>query len=266
MSAAIGWDHPDTARYFEEFCSRYARYRSANRNLAARACIAPGSRILDFAAGTGRTAEAALPFLDATGMILCVEPAAAMRAAGENRIRDARLSWTAKMPDDPAGWDRILCGAGIWQLDPLQDLFRRCSRLLKPGGALCFNIPSLYLGEADKPGGGDDPLLLRLAAILSEQRTVPPPPGKPVPNALQVDDMLREADLTPERHAVRARLSYRAYRDWLKIPVNTDAMLAGIDADARAALIDAAYREVDPKSWRWEQWTLWTAWKNGGGA
>jgi hypothetical protein len=65
----------------------------------------------------------------------------------------------------------------------------------------------------------------------------------------------------PERWTVRSRLTYAAYRDWLKIPVNTDAMLAGIDPDKRAALVDDAFRLVDRSSWRWERWAGWTVWK-----
>ena len=71
--------------------------------------------------------------------------------------------------------------------------------------------------------------------------------------------MLRAAQLRPEQWTNRCRLFHRAYRDWLKIPVNTDAMFAGLSADARAAIIDQAFREVDPSSWRWESWSGWTA-------
>lgn len=73
--------------------------------------------------------------------------------------------------------------------------------------------------------------------------------------------MLRAAGLIPERWTVRSRFSYLAYRDWLKIPVNTDAMFAGLPADVRAGIVDEAFRRVDQRSWRWERWTGWTAWK-----
>jgi ubiquinone/menaquinone biosynthesis C-methylase UbiE len=263
MSPAIGWDHADTVRYFEMFCRRHARYRSANQALVAQAAVVPGTRILDFAAGTGHTAEAVLPFLGETGCILCVEPALAMKTAGEKRVRDPRISWTQELPGEPAGFDRILCGAAIWQLHPLEVLFHRLAGLLRPGGALCFNIPSLYLGEADEPGGGQDPLLLCLPAILAEKRTAWPSAGQPLPCAARVEDMLQAAGLAPIRWTIRTRLTYAAYRDLLKIPVNTDGMLDGIDADTRAALVDDAFRLVNRSSWRWERWTGWTAWKNG---
>jgi SAM-dependent methyltransferase len=261
MTASLGWDHPDTARYFEAFCRRHSRYRIACRKLVEHARIGQGQAILDFAAGTGRSAETVLPLLGAAGRVLCVEPAAPMRSAGMARLKDPRLSWSAEMPLDESRWDRILCSAAIWQLDSLPDWFRRFNLRLRPGGALCFNIPSLYLGEPDEPGGGDDGLLLRLPAILAEKRTSPPPPARePLPNAAQIDSMLRSAGLHPERWISRARFSYPAYRDWLKIPVNTDGMFAGLPADSRAALVDEAFEQVDRRSWRWESWSGWTAW------
>jgi len=263
MSTPAGWDHPDTARYYEEFCRRHARYRNESRMLVAHAHISPAHAVLDFAAGTGRTADAVLPLLGATGTVLCVEPAGAMRTVGMARLSDPRVSWTAELPGEASQWDRILCSAGLWQVDCLEDLFCRFRRILKPAGALCFNIPSLYLGEADKPGGGEDPLLLRLGALLAEHRTVPPPPpGRPLPAAAQIDGMLQAAQLKPERWRSRSRFGYRAYRDWMKIPVNTDAMFAGLSADTRAAIVDQAFSKVDQRSWRWESWSGWKAWKS----
>jgi SAM-dependent methyltransferase len=265
MNPQSGWDHPDTARYFEEFCRRHARYRNANRNLAGHARIRESHRIIDFGAGTGRTAEAALKHLGAKGAILCVEPAEAMRAVGMERLHDPRVSWGTRIPVDAESWDRVLCSAAIWQLDSLQECFRRFARVLSPAGALCFNVPSLYLGEAERPGGGKDPLLLSLPAILNQKRTSPPPQaGVTLRTAPQIDEMLRAAGLVPERWQVRARFPYCAYRDWLKIPVNTEGMFAGLPADARAALIDDAFTKVDQQSWRWEKWTGWTAWKGNG--
>ena len=112
-------------------------------------------------------------------------------------------------------------------------------------------------------GAGADPLLLQLPALLSEGRTHPaavefPPP----PSAEAMAAMLEAAGLRPVAWSSRHRLRYRAYRDWLKIPVLTDRLLDGLSPRERAARIDAAFRRVDAGSWRWEQWHGWTAWKD----
>ena len=63
LSDSIGWDDPRTVFYYEQFCERHTRYTEANATLIAHADLRAGLSVMDFAAGTGRTAEAALPYL-----------------------------------------------------------------------------------------------------------------------------------------------------------------------------------------------------------
>ena len=252
----IGWDHPDTARYYEAFCRRHPRYVDANRALIAAAALRPGLRVLDLAAGTGRTAEAAL---ESGADVTCLEPAHAMRDVGADRVSRAR--WLETWPADGDTFDRVLCGAAVWQMLPLGAAFTRVASVLRPGGAFVFNVPSLYLGEADPPGGGRDPYLLELVGRLSVGRVPGADAVERVPPAEEIDVLLAEAGFAAARWGWRARLTQPAWRDWLKIPPITDALLGGLPADERAALVDAAYAQCDPESWRWETWSGWTAWK-----
>jgi SAM-dependent methyltransferase len=257
----IGWDHPDTARYYEAFDRRHGRYRRANRILAAHAALAPGLRVLDVAAGAGGTARAALKRLGPGGNVVCFEPAAAMRALGEKSLPNPRVSWREDWPVEPDAFDRILCGAAIWQLRPLEETFRRCFALLRPGGGLVFDLPSLYLGEPDEPGGGRDRFLTGLPATLAVGRTNAAEACPPLPDAAGMERILASAGFRAERWGFILPFRQRAYRDWLKIPPTTDGILAGLDARERAQAIDGAFRRVDPDAWRQERWTGWTAWK-----
>src|SRR5687767_15925894 len=133
----IGWDHPETVRYYEAFCERHNRYRDANAVLIAAALLRASHRILDLGAGTGRTAEAALA---QTHDITCVEPALAMRDAGRARLPQVR--WLADWPGPADVFDRVLCGAAVWQMRPIADIFGRVASLLRSGGAFVFNVPS----------------------------------------------------------------------------------------------------------------------------
>jgi len=252
----IGWDHPDTARYYEAFCRRHPRYADANRALIAAATLRPGLRVLDVAAGTGRTAEAALAY---GADLTCVEPANAMRQEGERRVPQAR--WVETWHIEGDGFDRVLCGAAIWQMLPLVETFTRAAAALHGGGALVFNIPSLYLGEADPPGGGQDPYLLELAGKLSRGQGPMASAVERLPTAGEVDALLDDAGFDAAHWGFRSKLTQSAWRDWMKVPPLTDALLDGYSADDRAALIDAAYAQCDPESWRWETWSGWTAWK-----
>lgn len=267
MTAVAGWNDADTARLYERFCRRHRRYRVANEALAANAALEPGLRILDVAAGTGRTAEAALSGIGARGTVLCVEPASAMRSAGMARLRDARVTWTSSLPDQDASFDRIVCGAAIWQLLPLDATIARLARLLAPGGALVFNVPALYLLQPDAPGGGGDPHLLGLATLIERSAEsneyIRRQPGEPVfaRSAGEVDTLLVANQLRAKRWSFELRLTQAAYRDWLKIPPTSDGMLAGLSLEERMRRIDRAYALSDTRSWRWERWLGWTAWR-----
>jgi ubiquinone/menaquinone biosynthesis C-methylase UbiE len=112
--------------------------------LIGKACLsAPVQRVLDVGAGTGRTAEAALGVLGPGTRVICVEPSPAMRRAGKARLKDSRVRWQPALPARRGSFDRILCGAAIWQMTPLAETLARFAALLREGGALCFNIPGL---------------------------------------------------------------------------------------------------------------------------
>jgi SAM-dependent methyltransferase len=253
-----GWDHPETVRYYELFSEHHIRYRHANEALVTSAELAPGQRILDIGAGTGRTAELALRALEGHGAVVCVEPATAMRAEGRTRL--PHLHWLCELPERDS-FDRVLCGAAVWQLAPLEATFVSVFDLLKDGGAFCFNIPSLYLGEPDEPGGGQDPMLQELVARLAKGRAPNASATAPPPDAHAIEGMLRGIGFRPRRWRMRMELTQTALRDWLRIPVLTDALLEDFSSAQRCAQIDEAFAGCDPASWKWEAWTGWTAWK-----
>lgn len=260
----IGWDHPATAERYESYCRRHARYRRANEALVREAALGPGMRVLDVGAGTGRTAAAALPLLGDDGSIVCAEPAAAMRAVGMDRLDDARVEWRADLPCAAEIFDRILCGAAIWQMTPLEATIRRFAALLRAGGAVCFDIPALYLGEPDEPGGGRDPLLLEIQGRLAasrERAAAPAPAGAWRHDSADIEAMLRAAGLEPRAWTFRVRLTQTAYARWLTIPVLTDRLFPGVAPEERDRRIERALAAADPRSFKWERWRGWTAWK-----
>jgi len=263
-----GWDDPETVAYYEAFCAGHSRYVQANRSLIAHARLESGMRVLDLAAGTGRTTEAALPSLGPDGRVVSVEPFAAMRKEGIRRIADDRVAWRATLPHANESFDRVLCGAAIWQLEPIAETLRSLARLLRIGGALCFNIPALYLQEPDQPGGGADPMLLELPARLiasSDRHPLAQPPADQAATPLRrgsIRSWLSAAGLRGQSWSFRVRLTQEAYGAWLKIPVLTEMMLAGLPPMERARRIDLALQSVDRASWKWERWRGWTAWKH----
>lgn len=266
----IGWNHPATADQYERFCRRYSRYQRANDALVWEAEITPGLRLLDFGAGSGRTASAALKRLGPNGTVVCVEPAAAMRSVGQRRLRDSRVTWRADLPHglgQGGAFDRVLAGAMIWQLDAVDDGICQLAALLRPGGSLAFNIPSLYLGEPDDVGGGSDPWLHDLITWLVTNNAAGRACAEP-PRASgwrhrreDVEAALHQAGLRYRTWEFRHRLTQVAYARWLSIPVVADGLFAGVDAAERERRIERALAAVDRHSFKWERWRGWTAWK-----
>lgn len=261
-----GWNDPSAPAYYEAFCRTYSRYEHANRALISHARLRPGMQVLDLGAGTGRTAEMALARLGPEDRVLCVEPSRPMRLEGVRRLKDSRVEWRARLPKSNSSFDRILCGAAIWQLDSLPEIVHNLARLLRSGGALCFNIPALYLLEPDEPGGGNDPFLIELPArlmmpVLAARRATPSQVREPLDQG-QVTACLTASGLRPNPPwTFRSRLTQEAYAAWLKIPAVAGPALAQLPARERARRIDNALDSVDRSSWKWERWKGWTAWK-----
>lgn len=255
------WSWTDTAKIYAAFSERHDRYQQANAALVHHACMESDLRVLDFAAGTGQTARCVLDMLHDKGRILCCEPSSAMRAEGERGLSDPRVSWAADPPSQER-FDRVLCGAGIWQCQPLNEAIASLADLLDIGGALCFNIPAAYLGVPDDPGGGRDPYLLELINQLADPDRVSTAEPLDLPTPAGMARMLTDAGLRPEAWQMKLKLTQAAFRDWMKIPVINQPFFEGLTVAERVRRIDAAYAQVDPESWRWEAWLGWTAWRD----
>lgn len=248
---AYGWDHPLTARRYAAFCDGPTRYQFANQALVRAAELGGAQQVLDFAAGLGHTAEAALALLGADAKVLCVEPAAAMRSAGRERLRDPRVRWADELPTQER-FDRVLCGAALWQTSDLG----RLRGLLADDGLLCFSIPSLYLGIPDRPGGGDDPLLHAFWAKLAAARTAAAEPTAQPQSEEELLRSLADLGLSPVLLRLEYRLTQSELRDWVKIPVLTDALFPDLDAEERDHRIDRAHAAVDAEAFRFEGWSV----------
>jgi hypothetical protein len=120
---------------------------------------------------------------------------------------------------------------------------------LAPGGALCFNIPAAYAGEPDPPGRGADPLLTELPGALAQLRAGgEPPAAAPVTLASreELQAALSACGLVPCSWRFASRLTQRAYRDWLKIPVLTDRLLGSLDCGPARGRHRRGQREPTP--------------------
>lgn len=255
-----GWDHPETARRYEAFCTRHARYRQANEELVARISFAPDAVVVDLGAGTGRTADEIRRAFD-RGRILCVEPSNAMRAIGEARRPD--VEWRGELPHLPV--DVVVCGAAIWQDADPTALVARIASILRPGGVFAFNIPALYLGIPDREGGGADPTLSAIPLYLAQH--APPlqhddqagDASPPIRSELAWRSLLEDAGFAVDIHAFEHTLTQTELRDWLSLPVLTNRLLGALDLEARDRLLEEALDASDRASFKYEGWRVFVA-------
>lgn len=254
-----GWDDRETAEAYERFCEGETRYHTANRELVRQAELDAGMRVLDHAAGIGLTAEAALADGADDLRVVCEERSPAMQERGARGLPEAE--WCTRAD---GSFDRVLCGAAVWQIADFGSWLVDVRGRLRPGGALAFNVPAAYLGLMDDPGGGADPQLVKLPARIAElavhsPTTQPSESGWGLRSSEEVDGALRAGGFTMRRWSFRYRLTLREYAAWLTIPVLTNELLPHQRVAERQRTIEAAMVDLDATSWKWEGWCGWTA-------
>lgn len=250
------WTHPVTAERYRMFTDRHDRYKVAARALVEAASVAPGHRVLDIAAGVGCTALACLEQLGDEDTVTAVEAAEAMRQEGERRTRGRAVNWCAAPPEGQQ-YDRVICGAAIWALGPVDEAIGRMSKLVAPGGVLAVSLPAAYLGEADVPGGGSDPHLTALPEALAGLDLGNPPTVTVSPLSEKgLTEAFHDHGFCMSRSNIRLRLTQDAYRDWLALPPVNDTLLGQVPPEERPKLINRCAEDLDMSSWRWETWAL----------
>lgn len=113
--------------------------------LLRAAGVAPGTRILDIATGTGLSAEAALAVVGPSGHVTAVDISPAMVAKARERLGDApNVSLSVEdgqaLPFADESFDAVLCNLGLMFFpDPVRGLteFRR---VLRPGGRVAVSV------------------------------------------------------------------------------------------------------------------------------
>ncbi len=142
-AAAGGWDaHSPAIR---------AWLRSATDAMIAMAGVAPGSRVLDVAAGAGDQALDLAERVGPAGAVVATDLAPAIVAFAQDRARRAgftqvqcRVADGEDLGVEEASFDAAVCRLGLMLFpNPLQGL-REMHRALRPGGGVCtvvFSVP-----------------------------------------------------------------------------------------------------------------------------
>ena len=143
------WNDKETVEAYVNFNAKYDRYHAVNKVLVEQADltntnltntdITNADNVLDLASGTGGTSQFILEKIKPSCKLSCVEPSLAMQSYAQSIMSDSRIQWLDSLPQQVEAenlYDRILCGAAIWQILPLNETFKSLSSLLKPKGIL----------------------------------------------------------------------------------------------------------------------------------
>ena len=130
------------------------------KTVLARAGLAPGARVLDVACGTGILAAAAQRIVDASGLVVGLDPSAGMLVESRRRGVERLVRGTAEaLPFAERSFDLITMGYALRHVADLETTFAEYRRILRPGGRvlileitpprsrLSFGLLKAYLGR-----------------------------------------------------------------------------------------------------------------------
>ena len=112
-------------------------------DLARRARLLAGRRVLEVAAGTGVVTRALLAALPDAG-IEATDLNGPMLALAASRISDPRVRWTRadamRLPFAARSFDLVVCQFAVMFFPDRAAAFREARRVLRPGGTYLFNV------------------------------------------------------------------------------------------------------------------------------
>jgi ubiquinone/menaquinone biosynthesis C-methylase UbiE len=115
-------------------------------DLASRAALLPGDRILDVACGTGVVARLAAERVGGTGRVagLDINPGMLAVARSLPAVAGAVVAWhrgsALALPFSAAAFDVVLCQLGLQFFPDRPAALREIRRVLVPGGRLALNV------------------------------------------------------------------------------------------------------------------------------
>ncbi|HTN93886.1 MAG TPA: class I SAM-dependent methyltransferase [Gallionella sp.] len=191
-------------RRWNPFLDRW--YGEATRQMLDLACIEPGQRVLDIAAGAGEPAVSAAARVGADGYVLATDISEgivelARQVAHEHGLKqiETRVMDGEKLDLPDASFDAVVCRLGLMYMPHPVTALREWRRVLKPGG----RVAVIVFSTPDRNPWGAVP-----ASIIRQRAQLPPPvPWQPGPFSLgapgTLEDIFREAGFaSPEVRAV----------------------------------------------------------------
>ena len=215
--------------------------------LLARANLAPGTRVLDLATGTGLVAAAAAQLVGPSGAVVGLDLAPEMLAQARHKLVAAGLANVTfqvgdmeQLPFPDQSFDLALCASSLFFVPDMAAALREAWRVLVPGGRLGFTSFGASLMH---------PLAALWANRLRQHGIVPPvPPTLRLADPQLCAQLLREAgfaDVAVESEQLGYFLATTAAR-WVELAASLEGLpLARMTAAQRAQIEAEHLAELD---------------------
>ncbi|OMF29455.1 class I SAM-dependent methyltransferase [Paenibacillus sp. FSL H8-0259] len=128
---------------FNQAAEYYDRYRPSYpfaliEQIVQEASLTKESRILEIGAGSGKASEL---FLDRGYELLCIEPGPQLAELGRQKHRDKNVRFVTSRFEHWSGPEKdfdLIFSAQAFHWVPQPEGYKKCGRLLKPGGRLAL--------------------------------------------------------------------------------------------------------------------------------
>lgn len=145
--------HKESER-FNEAAEYYDRYRPSYpfaliEQIVQEASLTAESRILEIGAGSGKASEL---FLDRGYELLCIEPGPQLAELGRQKHKDKNVRFVTSRFEHWSGPEKdfdLIFSAQAFHWVPQPEGYRKCGRLLKPGGRLALFWNFYLQGDSD---------------------------------------------------------------------------------------------------------------------
>jgi SAM-dependent methyltransferase len=194
--------------------------------------------------------------------IYCVDYAAAMLAAAERRLRDARLRFVVAGAEDladavPEPVDAVLCNSAFVLFDVPRAL-AAIARVLKPEGAFLFSIADWQTDRARTENPKYQAIAQELAA-----RGLPPKPHRGMPEKIPLDDFdafLRAHGFAVTRcQPIEIPVSAEDWQTFYSIPSFAKLSLPHLPVDVALDVLRAAMPRLEGQALPDARWFLYEA-------
>lgn len=256
------WGSASGAEVYAEAVRRGTLYPRLARRLAEWLVPAPGSRLLDLAAGTGLSSEPLLARVGPRGAVVALDRAQAMLTVAQREVPLGECGFVradpAALPFLDQSFDGAISSAAFWHFPAPSRVFTELARVIKPIGRLAFNVPEHQLSDGDEPP--PPPLFSVLYHEGLRRFGRPPEPAGPKRNRTEWLAQAAEAGWTlREERTSDLGFPQSELVDLLGVPAIGRRFYPDVRREETERFLQSAVAQVDPTqevSVRWREFLL----------